>query len=54
MCQILEHMIWINHFIFKQVCKGTSLVAQWLRLHLLNPGGQVPSLVRKLDPTCLN
>ena len=38
MCQILEHMIWINHFIFKQVCKGTSLVVQWVRLHLPDAG----------------
>ena len=31
----------------------TSLVAQWLRLGAPNAGGQVQSLVRELDPTCM-
>ena len=31
--------------------KGTSLVAQWLRIHLPMQGTQVPALVRE-DPTC--
>ena len=32
---------------------GTSLVAQWLRLHAPDAGAWVPSLVRELDPTCM-
>ena len=31
----------------------TSLVAQWLRIHLPMQGTQVRSLVRELDPTCM-
>ena len=31
--------------------KGTSLVAQWLRIHLLMQGTRVRALVRE-DPTC--
>ena len=31
----------------------TSLVVQWLRLRALDAGGQVQSLVRELDPTCM-
>ena len=31
---------------------GTSMVAQWLRLHAPNAGSQVQSLVRELDPAC--
>ena len=31
--------------------EGTSLVAQWLRIHLPTQGTQVRSLVRE-DPTC--
>ena len=34
--------------------QGTSLVVQWLRLHAPNAGGLVRSLVRELDPACLN
>ena len=30
---------------------GNSLAVQWLRLCHPNPGGQVQSLVRDLDPT---
>ena len=30
---------------------GTSLVAQWLRIHLPRQGTQVQALVRE-DPTC--
>ena len=30
----------------------TSLVVQWLRLHTLNAGAQVPSLGQELDPPC--
>ena len=30
---------------------GTSLVVQWLRIHLLMQGTQVQALVRE-DPTC--
>ena len=33
---------------------GTSLVVQWLRLQAPSAGAWVPSLVRELDPTCLN
>ena len=33
---------------------GTSLVVQWLRLQAPNAGGQVPSLIRELGPTCCN
>ena len=31
---------------------GSSLVVQWLRIHLAMQGVQVPSLVGALDPTC--
>ena len=33
---------------------GTSLMVQWLRLHVPNAGAWVRSLVRELDPTCRN
>ena len=32
--------------------RGTSLVVQWLRLHVLSAGVQVQFLVRELDPIC--
>ena len=35
----------------QNVTEGTSLVAQWLRIHLPMQGTQVQSLVRE-DPTC--
>ena len=31
--------------------RGTSLIAQWLRLHAHSAGAQVQSLVRELDLT---
>ena len=34
-----------------KMLRGTSLVAQWLRIHLPMQGTQVPFLVRE-DPTC--
>ena len=48
-----------RHHIFgardvKRSCSGTSLVVQWLRLHVPNAGAQVRSLVRELDHTCRN
>ena len=37
----------------RQICLGTSLVVQWLRLHHLPvQGAQVQSLIRELVPTC--
>ena len=33
---------------------GTSLVVQWLRFQAPKAGGQVPFLVRELDPICRN
>ena len=36
---------------FKKWISGTSLVAQWLRIHLPMQGTQVQALVRE-DPTC--
>ena len=37
--------------LFKGVCVGASLVAQWLRIHLPMQGTQVQALVWE-DPTC--
>ena len=36
--------------VFKGVCAGTSLVVQWIRLHLPMQGTRVQSLVQE-DPT---
>ena len=36
---------------YKDRSLGASLVAQWLRIHLLMQGTQVRSLVQE-DPTC--
>ena len=36
---------------YKNVCPGTSLVEQWLRIHLPMQGTQVQALVQE-DPTC--
>ena len=33
---------------------GTSLVVQWLRLHIPNAGAWIQFLVRELDPICHN
>ena len=41
--------LWV--WFFKIPCIGTSLVAQWLRIHLPMQGTRVPALVRE-DPTC--
>ena len=41
----------LKHMILK-IGTGTSLVFQWLRIHLPMQGTQVQSLVQK-DPTCL-
>ena len=38
-------------FLVMKFCLGTSLVAQWLRIHLPMQGTQVQSLVQE-DPTC--
>ena len=44
--------LWPPHPVkFKNVWLGTSLVAQWIRIHLPMQGTQVPALVRE-DPTC--
>ena len=37
----------------KDICVGTSLVVQWLRLRAPNAGARVRSLVWELDPTCM-
>ena len=37
--------------LFKKIHIGTSLVVQWLRIHLPMQGTRVRSLVRG-DPTC--
>ena len=37
--------------IIQKVVMGTSLVAQWLRIHLPMQGTQVQALVQE-DPTC--
>ena len=42
----LEHSVWIL-----KRCWRASLVAQWLRTHLLMQGIRVRALVRE-DPTC--
>ena len=39
------------HDMLKRKSQGTSLVAQWLRIHLPMQGAQVPSLVWE-DPAC--
>ena len=39
--------------LLKAARKGTSLVAQWLRICLPVQGMWVQSLVRELDPTCM-
>ena len=41
----------VNPCSFKSPHAGTSLVAQWLRIHLPMQGTQVRALVRE-DPTC--
>ena len=41
----------IAHFSLEIVQPGTSLVAQWLRIHLPMQGTRVQALVRE-DPTC--
>ena len=41
----------IHQAIFKDVCTGTSLVVQWLRIHLSMLGTRVRALVQE-DPTC--
>jgi len=38
----------------KKRIPGTSLAVKWLRLQASMEGAQVQSLVRELDPTCLN
>ena len=53
MCQILERTIWINYFIFKQVCKGLPWWSSGQDSIFPMQGAQVPSLGRKLDPPCL-
>ena len=40
--------------LFKRAENWTSLVVQWLRIHLPMQKAQVPSLVRGLDPTGCN
>ena len=40
----------VNHYL-QNLITGTSLVAQWLRIHLPMQGTQVRALVRE-DPTC--
>ena len=50
MCQILERMIWINYFLFMQVCKGLPWRSSGQDSIFLMQGAQVPSLGRKLDP----
>ena len=41
----------IREMQIKTTMKGTSLVAQWLRIHLPMQGAWVRALVRE-DPTC--
>ena len=51
------HWTYDNHFIIKLmyvnqiIMLGTSLMVQWLRIHLSMQGKWVPSLVQE-DPTC--
>ena len=52
----LSWIIWVgpkcNHdFPYKSEAEGTSLVAQWLRIHLPMQGTRDRALVRE-DPTC--
>ena len=42
-----------RHLYRKSIDLGTSLVAQWLRLHAPNAGARVWLLVRELYPTCM-
>ena len=43
----------VTRIFFKSTSIGTSLVAQWIRLHVPNAGGPGLILVRELDPTCM-
>ena len=43
----------LGSILLKIVTLGTSLVAQWLRLHAPNAGGPGSIPVRELDPTCM-
>ena len=44
--------VWLNiEGVLQNPCRGTSLVAQWLRIHLSMQGTRVRALVRE-GPTC--
>ena len=48
----IEHRLCIRLEDSRKEVSGAFLVVQWLRLCILNAGAPVPSLVRKLNPTC--
>ena len=47
-----QHWSTFKAFYLKQLLLGTSLVAQWLRIHLPMQGTQVWALVREDPPCC--
>ena len=50
LCHSIEAEFFLS-FCFQDLELGTSLVAQWLRIHLPMQGTRVRALVRE-DPTC--
>ena len=48
MCSLLSMC---KRYLRNMILLGTSLVAQWLRIHLPMQGTQIRALVRE-DPTC--